>query len=157
MMANAGRLHLFGIRHHGPGCAHAVEQGLAVVDPAIVLIEGPPEAIPILKHAAAEGMVPPVSILVYARDEPRLSSFYPFADYSPEWRVLLWALRHGRPVRFIDLPAAWGLAERKAAEEASSAEADSDEPEPETPAELPADQALAADPLGALAEAAGYE
>jgi hypothetical protein len=36
------RLHILGIRHHGPGSAASVLQALDAVKPAIVLIEGPP-------------------------------------------------------------------------------------------------------------------
>ena len=40
-------------------------------------------------------MVPPVAGLVYAADEPRRASFYPLADFSPEWVALRWALGAG--------------------------------------------------------------
>ena len=33
------------------------------------------------------------------------AAFYPFAAFSPEWVALRWALDHGVPVRFADLPA----------------------------------------------------
>ena len=59
------RLHILGIRHHGPGSAASVLQALDAVQPAIVLIEGPPEATSILPLAAAKGMEPPVAILTY--------------------------------------------------------------------------------------------
>ena len=80
------------------------------VRPAIVLIEGPADADPLLGLAAAPGMSPPVALLGYAPDEPRVSAFWPFAVFSPEWQALLWAARNGVPVRFCDLPAGMVLA-----------------------------------------------
>ena len=41
---DAPTLHLFGIRHHGPGCARSLERALAQIRPDCVLVEGPPEA-----------------------------------------------------------------------------------------------------------------
>jgi hypothetical protein len=80
------------------------------VRPSIVLIEGPADADPLLGLAAAPGMSPPVALLGYAPDEPRVSAFWPFAVFSPEWQALLWAARNGVPVRFCDLPAGMVLA-----------------------------------------------
>lgn len=108
----ATRLHLLGIRHHGPGSARGVLAALQAADPAIVLIEGPPDADDMIPFAASPAMRPPLALLVHAQDEPANSSFYPFAEYSPEWQAIRWALASGRPVRFIDLPAAVRLARR---------------------------------------------
>jgi hypothetical protein len=65
----------------------------------------------------------------------------PFAEFSPEWQAMSWALEHGRDVHFCDWPAAISLAERMAKER-------------ETPAALKVEHDL--DPLDQLAEAAGY-
>ena len=54
--------------------------------------------------AADEGMRPPVALLAHALDEPGRAAFWPFAEFSPEWVAIRWALEHGVPVRFIDLP-----------------------------------------------------
>lgn len=182
-----GRLHIFGIRHHGPGSAHCLERALDALDPAVVLIEGPPEADALIPMAASPEMEPPVALLVYAVDEPALASFYPLAAYSPEWRAMLWAVKRGRPVRFIDLPVGVTLAIRRAearAElEAANAPEATDAPgdgvphgtlDDVTPGEeahaeegaadrdgQPAEQMeaiqLRRDPLAYLAELAGYE
>jgi len=145
------RLHLFGIRHHGPGSAHALLRGLDAVDPALVLIEGPPEGEEILHAAASADLVPPVALLCYAPDDPALAVFDPFAEYSPEWQAIRWALSRGRPVRFIDLPAGVTLALRRTVPEAPEADAPA-----EAEAAAPKEQELLAhDPLGALAAAAG--
>src|SRR6185503_6985898 len=97
-------VHLFGIRHHGPGSAASLVAALDALGPATVLIEGPPEADALIPYAAAPGMRPPIALLAYAADDPGSSIFYPLAEFSPEWQALRWALRHGRPARFIDWP-----------------------------------------------------
>jgi hypothetical protein len=148
----AAEAHLFGVRHHGPGSAHALERALTALGPAEVLIEGPPEAEDLLRFAASPAMRPPLALLVYALEAPAVASFYPLAAFSPEWRAMTWAARHERPVRFIDLPYGVGIAERIAAQTAQAAE--EAETEPAAPAEL---DPLVRDPLSALAEAAGYE
>src|SRR5690242_13424303 len=113
------RVHLFGIRHHGPGSAASLVAALDRLDPAVVLIEGPSDANDLIRFAALPGMAPPVALLVHAVDEPDRASFFPFAAFSPEWRAMLWALERQRPVRFIDWPAAHALAVRKEREAAS--------------------------------------
>src|SRR5215472_14009912 len=140
------RLHLFGVRHHGPGSAASLVAALDRLDPAAVLIEGPSDTNDLLQFAALPGMQPPVALLVHAADEPKLASFFPFAAFSPEWRALLWALGRGRPVHFIDWPAAHALAVRK---ERDAAEASADEPEVDVPKQP-------RDPLEAIAQVSGH-
>ncbi|WP_063774846.1 DUF5682 family protein [Kitasatospora azatica] len=97
---------LLGVRHHGPGSARAVAAALAALRPDAVLIEGPPEADPIVALAAEKEMVPPVALLAHAVDDPARAAFWPFAAFSPEWVAIQHALAAEVPVRFIDLPAA---------------------------------------------------
>jgi len=97
---------LFGIRHHGPGCARSLLAGLDVLVPDILLIEMPHEAEGLLVHAAHEAMKPPVALLIHRTDSPDKASFYPFAEYSPEWQAIRWALAHGVSIRCFDLPSA---------------------------------------------------
>ena len=130
------RLHLLGIRHHGPGSAASVAAALEALDPAIVLIEGPADANGILDYANRPGMRPPLAMLVHDVDDPAKASFIPFAEYSPEWQALQWALARKRPVHLIDLPAGYRFTED---------ESDQDD-NPQT---------IQRDPLSALAEAAG--
>ncbi|MFF9024115.1 DUF5682 family protein [Streptomyces eurythermus] len=106
---DAGPL-LLGVRHHGPGSARAVRAALEAARPAVVLIEGPPEADPLIPLAADPGLRPPVALLAHAVDEPGRSAFWPFAEFSPEWVAIRWALDHDVPARFIDLPATHTLA-----------------------------------------------
>ena len=35
---------IFGVRHHGPGCARSLQAALEQLKPDIVLVEGPPDA-----------------------------------------------------------------------------------------------------------------
>ena len=108
------RTHVLGVRHHGPGSARSVVAELDRVQPSVVLIEGPADADPLLGLTAAPGMAPPVALLGYAPDEPRVSAFWPYAVFSPEWQALQWAARNEVPVRFCDLPAGVVLARETA-------------------------------------------
>ncbi|WP_184943012.1 DUF5682 family protein [Kitasatospora kifunensis] len=100
-----GELTLLGVRHHGPGSARAVGAALNELRPDVVLIEGPPEADPIIALAAEKEMVPPVALLAHAVEDPARAAFWPFAAFSPEWVAIQHALAAEVPVRFIDLPA----------------------------------------------------
>ena len=178
------RSHLLGIRHHGPGSARSVLAALDAAAPAIVLIEGPPDADLMIPFAASDAMVPPVALLVHAQDDPANSSFFPFAEFSPEWQALRWALARARPVRFIDLPMSIRLAERAAARPQTAepgADSADGSPAPEPALAVPAPKEPAAesgpdpsaaetdqaatdqlasvrrDPLGYLAQIAGYD
>lgn len=101
---------LFGIRHHGPGSARALDGELAAFRPDIVLIEGPPEADAVVATAADPRLEPPVALLAYAVDDVSRAAFWPFAAFSPEWRAIRYAVDACVPVRFCDLPAAHQLA-----------------------------------------------
>src|SRR5215475_2674965 len=140
----AGQVSLFGIRHHGPGSARRLVQALDDLKPAAVLIEGPAEASELLPMLADPDMATPVALLVYAEDNPANASFFPFAEYSPEYQAARWAVRHGATLRFIDLPASdrLGVVAGGIAEE-TAAKAD--------------DDPVSYDPIGALATAAGYD
>ncbi|HEX8712278.1 MAG TPA: DUF5682 family protein, partial [Terracidiphilus sp.] len=140
------RLHILGIRHHGPGSAALLRQALDALDPACVLIEGPPEADSLIPFAAASGMKPPVALLLYASSDANAAIFAPFAEFSPEWQAMQWALARGRPVRFIDWPA--GASIHILIEERNR-EHEEDESEERM-------ESSHRDPLDALAETAGY-
>lgn len=95
---------LFGIRHHGPGSAGSLLRALEQAPPDLILIEGPPDAEDLIPMAGQAGMRPPVAILVYNPRQLRQASFFPFAEFSPEWQAIQFGLRHSIPVRFMDLP-----------------------------------------------------
>ncbi|MCF8570713.1 DUF5682 family protein [Gordonia sp. HY002] len=146
-------VHVLGIRHHGPGSAESVAAALDELRPDAVLVEGPPELTPILPLLADPQTVPPVAGLVYAADEPRRAAFYPLAAFSPEWVATRWALHASVDVAWIDLPAATSLAIRAAVEDhQNQGPSESDD----VPDEKITDETIT-DPIGALAEAAGYD
>jgi hypothetical protein len=132
-------VHVFGVRHHGPGSARSLAAALAALRPDIILVEGPPEADPLAALAADETMRPPVALLGYVPGQPGQAAFWPFAAFSPEWQALRYAANTDIPVRFIDLPAANMLAP------GANPKPDSTPPPERT------------DPIAALAAAAGYD
>lgn len=136
---------LLGIRHHGPGSARAVGAALEQLRPDAVLIEGPAEADPIIALAADPQMVPPVALLAHAVDDPARAGFWPFASFSPEWVAIRYGLAHELPVRFIDLPAAYGFALAAEREAEGEGEGESDQ------------ERVVLDPIAVLAEAAGQD
>lgn len=136
-------LHLFGIRHHGPGCARSLQQALEELQPDLIILEAPQDLEPIFPLACDPEMQPPVAMLVYPRDNPRRSVIYPMTTFSPEWQTLQWAGRSGCPVRAMDLPMSHRLA--LDANESLSTVTES------------APSVVRTDPLAILAEAAGYE
>jgi hypothetical protein len=154
---------ILGIRHHGPGSARSVLAELERLQPDAVLIEGPSDASALIPLAADPGMRPPVALLVYAPDEPRVATFYPLASFSPEWVAMRWALEHEVPVRFIDLAAGIQFAVAKASFERRQAEAaqateetptdTNDTTDTSDPTQLA--EAIRTDPLNELAKASG--
>ncbi len=103
--------HLFGIRHHGPGCARSLVRALHNLKPDAILLEGPPDADELLPLAAHKEMRPPVALLVYVPENPNRAVFYPFSEFSPEWQAIRHALKCKVPIRFMDLPHKHRLAE----------------------------------------------
>ena len=81
------KVSLFGIRHHGPGSARRLVEALDDLKPEAVLIEGPADASDLLPMLADPDMLTPVALLTYAEDDPAHASFFPFADYSPEYQA----------------------------------------------------------------------
>ncbi|TDZ93977.1 DUF5682 family protein [Mycobacteroides salmoniphilum] len=134
-------VHVLGVRHHGPGSARAVLAALDRINPDRILIEGPSDADHLIPLVTAEGMIPPVAILGYAPDNPRLSAFWPLGVFSPEWQAMVWASSRGVPVGFCDQPTGTVLAESERESRSDNSNADS----PGT------------DPIAALANAAGYD
>ena len=159
-------IRLFGIRHHGPGSARSLKAALDAFAPDCLLIEGPPDAEALIPLSLHEAMAPPVALLVYRPEQPRDCAFFPFAAFSPEWVAMRHGLTAGAAVRFIDLPQAVQLAEVPPAAEAgpdgpidAAPEAVADEAAKTAPEDAAPDRPLAAirrDPLGELAQAAGY-
>lgn len=147
-------VHVFGIRHHGPGSARSLLASLQKLKPDAVLIEGPPDADHIIPMAADPGLKPPVAILIFDVERPRRAVYYPFAQFSPEWQALRYAADAGVAARFIDLPMAFRIGQDEDKEEKEEKE------EPEADGEhesIPtaARDSMHGDPVRWLAEAAG--
>lgn len=167
-------LHVFGIRHHGPGCARSLLRALDELKPDVIVMEGPADAEDALTWAAHERMKPPVALLIYPPDEPQRAVYFPLAVFSPEWQALRWAGANGVPVRLMDLPQSHRFAIEKAEEDALRLASEKAQAETErAPAAETDDQHAVdakpgepetapvptwrTDPLALLAEAAGYE
>jgi len=129
---------LLGVRHHGPGSARGVCAALDRYQPDRILIEGPRDADPLIPLVGADGMEPPVALLAYREQDPKISAFWPFASFSPEWSALRYAAARGIAVGFCDLPAAVSLS--RGGEDGASDQ----------------DPGAGPDPIARLAEAAGY-
>jgi hypothetical protein len=156
-------LHLFGIRHHGSGCAKSLKQALTSLQPDLILIEGPPEADGILSLAHEPQMKPPVAILIYAPTaNKRAEVYYPFAVFSPEWQGIQYGLNHQIPIRFMDLPQSvqMGLKlqqEEQEHEATTPSETNVNLPEITTETVKQKLPLIEQDPLFWLAKSAGYD
>lgn len=165
----SGKVSYFGIRHHGPGSANSLVKALDALQPVAVLIEGPADASALLPMLAAPAMQPPVALLCYPEDDPGATSFWPFAEFSPEYQAVLWAVRHAAALRFIDLPSTERHRRAAAGEpaEGGGPPADDDTAVDASPEQAAEAEHLAGDvadepgyirdPIGTLAHAAGYE
>jgi hypothetical protein len=141
-------VHVFGIRHHGPGSARSLRHALDALLPDILLVEGPPDAEHLLAFASHEQMQPPVALLVHVAGEPGRAVFYPFASFSPEWQAIVHGARRAVPVRFMDLAQAhrFAMGSRSARESEGESEGGGEE-----------SRDVDDDPLSLLARAAGFE
>jgi hypothetical protein len=131
---------LLGIRHHGPGSARSVVRALDALQPTVVLVELPADCEPALAWVGHEHLQPPLALLGHVLDQPHRAVFLPFAVFSPEWQAFQWATSNDVPVRAIDLPLAQSLVAGEGVDPSL---------------ELPMAAPLVADPLEALAQAAG--
>ena len=92
-------VHLVPVRHHSPACALALSALLEEVRPGVVLIEGPAEYTSLLPALQDPATVPPVAVLSLT---DHAASYYPLAEFSPEWVALRWAGANGAEAAFID-------------------------------------------------------
>lgn len=149
-------LAIWGVRHHGPGCSRALVSALEAYRPDMILVEGPPEGSTALKRVLEAR--PPVALIVYPTNEPKLGHIYPFAEYSPEWVAIRYAKARRISVKFFDLPIKNAFALKEAAAKADEATANVSE-EGEDGAEKTTELSLAdeirLDPIKALANVAG--
>ncbi|MEA5403582.1 DUF5682 family protein [Arcicella sp. DC2W] len=149
-------LTILGIRHHGVGSAKNVAERLEQLRPDMILIEGPPEISTALAQIGHPDLKPPVSVMIYNTENPRQSSFYPFAAYSPEWVAAVYANKNNIPLRAMDLPAAIGFQiDNLKQEEAQAITEQINETEEANVPDIP-HKVSPRDPLSYLAEVSGF-
>lgn len=159
-------IHYLGIRHHGPGCARNLNAALKRIKPDMVLIEMPADMNVELAQPANPKLKPPVALLIYNPDNPKSASFYPFAEFSPEWQTMLFCQKNDVPIRGFDLPKTHRLALAEAEKAAITIPVEENESEEETIEtetvleenleEIAQAENIRRDPLGYMAELAGY-
>lgn len=77
----------------------------------MVLIEGPADLTSLAPLLAHPKMQLPVALMAFATEQQGASVYYPFAEFSPEYQAIRWAVSEGIPIRFIDVPVAHQLAD----------------------------------------------
>lgn len=114
-------VNFFGIRHLSPAGAFYLEKYLDGIRPQTVLIEAPSDFEDTSADIVRAQTKPPFAILAYTAHAPVRTILYPFAEYSPEYRAILWCKRNGAEFRFMDLPSETFLAlyEKRLAEESA--------------------------------------
>ena len=141
---------VYGIRHHGPGSARALLQALEQGGHDAVIIEAPADAAPLLRHLGNKGLQPPVAMLIYNQQQVADAVYYPLAVFSPEWQAMQFAHRQNMPVYLMDWPVSAYLGWRQQEKQQRSKL----QFEEQT---FPYPAAVRKDPLGYLAQLAGYE
>ncbi|THF69332.1 hypothetical protein E7T06_12510 [Deinococcus sp. Arct2-2] len=136
-----------------------MQRALEANPPATLLIEGPVDADVLLPFLNDPALTPPVAVMAHVQGQPERSVFYPLAEFSPEFVAIRWALARGVPVAFMDLPASVTLAPKEGDSPTGDEAAGDVAAEPDAgaaPTALPSADAVRADPLALLAQAAGY-
>ena len=143
---------VYGIRHHGPGSASALQVALRKQQPDCIIIEGPSDAASCIPIVADSKLRPPVAILVYRKKEISTAAYFPFTAYSPEWLALKYGQRHEVETRFMDLPQAlqFELTDRKQ----KGIQASLFSAQFNAPLDV---RKLASDPMRFIAKLAGYD
>ena len=111
---------VFGIRHHGVGCARALVKGLDEFRPDCVLVEGPSDATSVFNDFVGNpDLRPPFALQLYIRDDPKYVLHYPFVSFSPEWvsarlaRSDEFNREFKCEFRFIDVPSSFFLEKQR--------------------------------------------
>lgn len=97
-------VHIFGVRHLSPGGAQHLLSYLHEIEPTAVLIEGPSDATPEIRHIMNRTTKPPIALLAFTEEIPVRTALWPLAVYSPEYQAMCWAEKQGAFTAFIDLP-----------------------------------------------------
>jgi hypothetical protein len=119
--------HIFGVRHLSPAASYHLESWLEEIQPTAVLIEGPSDMTSLISDITKHQTKPPIAMMAYTTELPVDSIVYPLADYSPEYRAMIWAAQHGVQAEFIDLPSSISICMERRRPQVKEAE-DDDEP-----------------------------
>ncbi len=145
-------VHVFGIRHHGPGSTKSLMTALSDLQPDCLLIEGPPDANDAIEYIANPDLVPPVALLVYNPSNLKQAAYFPFAHFSPEWQALKYGLAQDIPVEFMDLPRTYAFTLDTTAQQEQQQAIDF-----QLAGTPDLDTTIYKDPFGEIAKLAGYE
>lgn len=122
-------IRFFGIRHLSPAGGFWLEKFLDGEQPKLVLIEAPSDFADTADDIVRAETKPPFAVLAYTNHAPVRTILYPFAEYSPEYRAILWCRKNGVEFRFMDLPSDVFLAlyEKRIAEEQAAEDENGEE------------------------------
>lgn len=152
-------LQIFGIRHHGSGSTRRLQKALAAYAPDLLVLEGVEECDQLVQHLrrAAAHFAPPVAALIYNPKDFSQAVYYPFAEFSPEWQAMCYAIAENVPIVHFDLPQSARFALEQQARDAVELHGAAPENHASAGEEnRPKRSALSADPLGYMAQLAGY-
>src|SRR5262245_58647603 len=90
---------ILGVRHHSSACAAAAGPLLDALRPDRILLELPAEFASWIPWLGHPGAMAPLALGAVAGGAV---AFYPFADFSPELRVVRWAVANGVPCEPFD-------------------------------------------------------
>ncbi len=110
-----------GVKHYSVAAAVAVERAIREAEPAVVLVEGPDDATPLIDFLVHPDTRPPVTILSSVTDKKnafgqngvlsvapevpaRFRGWWPVVPYAPEYRALVAGRDVGAELAFIDAP-----------------------------------------------------
>jgi hypothetical protein len=141
-----GMYSIYGIRHHGPGSARSLLRALQAQGPDCILIEAPADIEQLLDYVLDPELILPAAMLVYDEKDLRRAAYLPFAAFSPEWQAIQYGKKEGLPIVFMDLP--MGIQFQLDEKNSGQLEMELPTAEQESP--------LVRDPLGYIAELAGY-
>lgn len=111
----------FPVKHYSPACAWQVRRVIEAIRPKAILVEGPEDATALIPHLVHDDTAPPLTIfsayvdrkdrfglngtLSPSADVPaRFRSWWPMADFCPEYTALKAGAAIGAELAFIDLP-----------------------------------------------------
>ena len=167
-------VHIFGIRHHGPGSARSLLSALETLQPDCILVEGPPDAddlLPLMvqrvdaaarrpadlrpcQHAAAPLIIP---LPNFRRNGRRSATGWTRGSRRASWicrsRIAFALMRRCRNAQIANRRKHRGTNETPEDEHRNLLPDGNNGSQPEATAEI---DPIRLDPLRALAEAAGY-